>query len=209
MVGWSPRSDAVNIVLVRHGQTSWNAEQRFLGQSDIPLDAVGHAQARALGGVLAGRFSRVYSSPLVRARATAEALNQPLAFDARLAELDQGALEGLRGEEAIARFPDFFRAWATDPAQVVVPGGESLLALQTRALAALDEIVAAAAPGDEIAVVTHQLVIASVTCWALGEPLSRWRAHGVPNVGLTVLAAGSSPWQVLARAVTIDAVAGS
>lgn len=191
----------VVVCLVRHGQTSWNASGRFLGRSDVPLDAVGSRQAAALSLAVGRRFAALYASPLRRARDTALALHvEPRIVDA-LAELDQGELEGLDGPTAIARFPDFFSEWERDPATAVVPGGEPMGALQRRVLDALDAIAGAHRPGEVIGVVTHQLAIASTACAIAREPLTRWRDHRVGNAQMTVLWSGAGAWRILGERV--------
>ena len=179
----------VALVLFRHGRTAWNAERRFLGCSDIPLDDEGRAEVDRLSGRFRSAFSAIYSSPLERARRTAEGLAPPpvLLVDA-LRELHQGALEGLTGPEALARFPDFFAGFAGDPTHLRVPEGETLGEARDRALAAVRRIAAGHAPGDRVAVVTHQMVIASLVCTLSGESLTTWRRYGVPNTGSAVLA---------------------
>ena len=103
------------IYLVRHGRTQFNAEQRFQGSLDSPLTTIGIAQAKAQGRLLRrlipeGSDCPIVSSPLGRARATAERIAEamggaPVAFDARLAEVSLGAWEGLTPDEIDARWP--------------------------------------------------------------------------------------------------------
>jgi len=186
-----------DLLLVRHGRTRYNAERRFLGRTDIGLDEVGHAEARTLADALPGSLVRIYASPLARASETARYLGAEVEAVPDLAELSQGALEGLRVREGVDRFPDFFAAWAVDPTDAAVPGGESLGTCRDRALAALDEIAARHRPGEAVAVVTHQMVIASVACALRGEPLVRWREHGVRNGSLTVVRRTARGWRVL------------
>ena len=207
---WQPALDRGDLViaLVRHGQTAWNAERRFLGCTDVPLDAVGEQQASALGRWLPRRFDRVYSSPLQRALATARALDPAPIPVPELAELAQGQLEGLCRDEAIARFPEFFQAWVEDSVHVEVPGGESLAACQRRAIGALDRLRDGHAGGELVGVVTHQMVIASLSCMVTGEPLDRWRDHGVPNASMTVVAWDGSRYRLLARALRPEAAEG-
>lgn len=178
----------VALALVRHGQTAWNAERRFLGVTDIPLDAVGEAQVEMLAERLGRPFARVYASPLARALRTAHAFDGAPTLVPDLTELGQGDLEGLRWSEAYARFPDFFAAWSADAGACCIPGGESLTGCRDRALAAVERIARAHRPGEVVAVVTHQMVIASVACTLAGERLAQWRAHGVGNATITVLA---------------------
>lgn len=187
------RRDAqVVALLVRHGQTEWNASRRFLGQTDIALDEVGRAQARRAADRLssppARPFAAVYSSPLSRALETARAFHPDPIVVPGLAELNQGELEGLEAPAAFEQYPDFFQAWMQDPGSARVPGGEALSELRDRALHALSQIVAAHAPGEVIGVYSHQMVISSLTCVARGWPLSRWRECRVGNAHATALA---------------------
>ena len=178
----------VVLFLVRHGQTAWNATRRFVGRTDVPLDEVGLAQAERAARALPRPFAGVYSSPLRRALDTARAVQPAPTVIDDLAELDQGELEGLDGPTAFQRFPEFFALWQQDPSGALVPGGESLVALQERALGALHDIAARHQPGEVIGVYTHQMVIASVTCFARSEPLASWRQHRVGNAHGTALA---------------------
>ncbi len=100
------------LYLLRHGETDWNVEQRIQGVSDIALNEVGVAQAEALACALRGRpIARVYTSPLGRARQTAEVVargvDAPLESEAGIAELDQGELEGLAFRELSETHPRF------------------------------------------------------------------------------------------------------
>lgn len=211
---WRHAHDHQRVVLflVRHGQTRWNATHRFLGQTDIPLDEVGVAQAKRAAARLTEPVPRplagVYSSPLSRALETARAVRaEPIVLDG-LAELDQGALEGLAAPEAFERFPDFFRAWAQDPAKVRVPEGESLPELVERAMGALSEIAARHEPGEVVGVYSHQMVISALTCVAHGVPLSSWRDHRVGNTHATALSwAPDRPRVIVQRLPLGDEVA--
>ena len=177
------------VVLVRHGQTAWNAERRFLGATDLPLDPVGERQVAALGERIGGTFDAVYTSPLLRARQTARVLAPPEAIPVDgLRELGHGALEGLDGEAGVREFPEFFAAFAADPTDARVSGGETFREVRDRALAALRAIAAGHAPGARIAVVAHQVVVSTALCTLAGEPLSAWRRFSIPNAGAAVLA---------------------
>ncbi len=191
------RSDALVVALVRHGRTAWNAEGRFLGHTDVPLDAQGSRQAEALAASWRGEFDAVYSSPLARALGTARALAPEVTLDERLMELDQGRLEGLRAEEAMSAFPEFFEAWAKAPETAQVPGGETLSGCRDRAVAALTAIADAHDVGQRVAVVSHQLVIASLRCWVAGKPLAAWRSYRVGNTEMVGLARDPSGWRPL------------
>jgi broad specificity phosphatase PhoE len=116
------------LVLARHGQTSYNAERRFQGWRDIPLDDMGRVQAQALAQALRGRsFARLLASDLVRARETAEAISQavnvPVEVDRRLRECGFGEWQGLALAEVRERWPEEYREWVEKGTPA--PGGES------------------------------------------------------------------------------------
>jgi broad specificity phosphatase PhoE len=144
------------LYLIRHARSTWNAEGRLQGQADPPLDETGHQQVRALVEFLTDEpFDAIYSSPLVRARLTAEALAAPrglsVQFDARLMERHLGEWTGLKGDEARARIAAFTSG---DWRVAGPPGGEGEAALMARAAAALADIIAAH-PEGPVAVVSH------------------------------------------------------
>jgi broad specificity phosphatase PhoE len=137
----------MKIVLIRHGETAYNAERRYQGHRDIPLNDTGVAQARALGVALQnwlGEFSgvRVYASDLERAARTAElALGRPAdQLDARLRELSFGDFEGLTAPEIELRYGELYHRWLERPRLVTPPNAESLEALQARLTAWLDSL---------------------------------------------------------------------
>ncbi len=179
---------ARRMLLIRHGQTSWNIERRFLGRTDIPLDAIGLDQAARLGRRLAGTpLAAVWTSPLSRARQTAAPLGGDARLEEGLVEMDMGELEGLSGSVFQQRYPDLVVAWRDEPHAVRLPGGEVLADVQARGLDALRRIAATVAPGETVAVVTHQLVLATVVCHHQGAPLGAFRTYMHRNTGITTL----------------------
>ena len=104
------------IVLVRHGETDWNRDNRFQGHADPPLNETGRAQARALALELSGQtFAAAYTSPLLRAAETAAILATDLRVgtvpDDSLKEVDVGSWSGLTRAEVEERFPTEFARW--------------------------------------------------------------------------------------------------
>jgi probable phosphoglycerate mutase len=189
LTGWvAPPAPPTWTVLLRHGQTSVSVEKRFGGRIDAPLTAFGRAQAAAAAARLRGAaFDAVITSPLRRARATAQAVLPGLApapgrdevafsVDDELRETDFGAWEGLTFAEARERHPDALSAWLADPA-VAPPGGESLGATIERVGGALRRH-RAAWPGGRILLVTHMGPIKSAVSLALGAgPDVFYRLH--------------------------------
>jgi broad specificity phosphatase PhoE len=159
------------LFLVRHGQTAENARGLLLGRQDPALSEIGRRQAKALADVIPPDV-RVISSPLRRARQTAEALGQPIVVDERWIELDYGSLDGCRPEELSA---DMWRRWRADATFVPPGAGESLRALGERVRAACEELTADAAERD-VVVVTHVSPIKAAIAWVLdvGDEIA-WR----------------------------------
>ena len=154
------------LLLVRHGRTAHNASRRLLGRLDVALDDLGRRQAEALGrvDVIAGA-ARVVTSPLARARETADALGPPVSVDERWIEVDYGVYDGLPLEEVPA---EMWRRWRED-LDWVPDAGESLAAVGRRVRDACAELVAESRDHD-VVVVSHVSPIKSAVAWALGAP---------------------------------------
>jgi len=185
------RGDGTRIVLVRHGQTGWNAGagcERFRGRTDLPLDEAGLAQARALAGRLADRqglpIAALYASPLLRAQQTlaplAAELGLPIQTHPGLLDIDYGLFQGLTHAEAADRYPDLYRLWRAAPGRVRFPEGEGLADVQGRVWALVGE-VAARHPGQGIVLVGHEMVNKVLVCTLLGLDLDQiWRIRQDP-----------------------------
>jgi len=172
--------------LVRHGQTDWNLEGRYQGQVDLPLNAAGWDQARALLTELTGaQFAALYSSDLRRARDTAavigEYLDLPVQIDERLREVRLGEWEGMLFEDIKAQYPREWQARQEDPLNARPPGGEALVEVAARAWTAADDLARIYA-GSNVIVVAHGLSLAVIRVRALGLPLSVAYEH-VPENG--------------------------
>lgn len=192
------------LCIVRHGETAWNAEHRVQGQLDVPLNAVGHAQARAAAKVLAQeRFDVAYSSDLSRARQTAaptvERLSLDLRLDEDLRERHYGIFERLTYAEVKVRFPeDYARFEARDP-EYAFRSGESLRDFSARSIAVLSRIVARH-ENQNILVFTHGGVLDKLYRFITGLPISAERHFGIPNAGLNRIEVTSAGWQIRAWA---------
>ena len=167
--------------LVRHGQTDWNVEARYQGQTDVPLNAAGVGQAQSLAAELTGmHFDAVYSSPLQRARLTAEiiaaGLFLPVQTDERLLEIHQGQWEGEIYYDLLVRFPDEMRARREDPYRFRPPEGESAAEVAARAAKAADDIYRLYRHG-RVLVVSHALTLAALYCLAKQIPLTEIYDH--------------------------------
>ena len=160
------------IIIVRHGQTTWNVENRFRGSQDIPLDETGIAQAQAVSRRLASeKIATVYSSRLQRAMKTAEIIAAPhgvvpISSDG-LSNINYGELEGRLISEIAQELPEFYRALLETPHLVQFPGGNTLNELTTRSIASLQEMIAKH-PNETIVAVSHQVVTRVLICAILG-----------------------------------------
>jgi glucosyl-3-phosphoglycerate phosphatase len=152
--------DPRTLVLVRHGETDWNAEERAQGHADVPLNAVGQAQAETVARVLADlEPARLWSSDLSRAMPTAEhvaaATGLTIEPDPRLREYDVGLRSGLTRADFAAKFPREYAAWLANDSSYLVPGEESSAQVHARVVPALRECLAALSWGETGIVVLH------------------------------------------------------
>jgi len=191
---------ATRLCLVRHGETAWNAEGRVQGQLDVPLSAVGLAQARAVAAALAGeRFAAIYSSDLTRVRQTAEPaagrLGLPLALDAALRERHYGMFERHTYAEVRERYPMEYARFRDKDLDFDFVSGESLRAFAARALACVAALIERHA-GESILVFTHGGVLEMVYRHASGRTLSSARDFEIPNAALNRVEARPGVWRV-------------
>ena len=169
------------LILIRHGETDWNLEGRYTGQSDVPLNAKGISQAKTLANRLADeQLKAIYTSDLSRARQTAEQLAQKTAsqvtVDRRLREIDQGQWEGLLFEEIRSRFQEAWERRLSQPLEVAAPGGETVGAVRARVLESLGEILNTH-PRDKVAIVSHGLALAIIKVHLRGFPIEEVWEH--------------------------------
>ncbi|MCL2497471.1 MAG: histidine phosphatase family protein [Symbiobacteriaceae bacterium] len=176
----------MKLTIARHGETAYNAEGRYQGSLDIPLNAQGLQQAAELAAFLQGRsFDIIIASPLLRARKTAEivaeALQLPLEFDARLVEINMGVYEGLIRSEAAERYPE---VWARDPINKywdeAIPGGESVRQVEARAVAALRHMGEVHA-GKSVLVIGHGFTSRVINRYLKGLPFEEMMSFRLDN----------------------------
>lgn len=152
----------MKIIIVRHGQTEWNKEEIFRGRLDIPLDQTGLKQAAAIAENLRHlNIKKIYSSPLKRALATAQAIGKKTrlkpVIEKDLTDFDFGEWQGLTLAQVQEEFPAGFRQWSKDPGKVIIPGGESLSLARKRVARLLKRILPKKENGN-IVIVTHRVI---------------------------------------------------
>jgi probable phosphoglycerate mutase len=193
------------ILLIRHGETAWNAVRRLQGHLDIPLNAEGERQAAALGQALLGEpLDAIFASDLARARQTAHAIaslrGMDVQVDAGLRERCYGAFEGMMYAEISGRYPDAYRAWQSRDLDARFPEGvhvaETLREFSTRALSAITRIVSARSY-RRVALVTHGGVLECAYRAAHGVGFDRPRDFDILNASLNRLAWDGSALKVL------------
>lgn len=182
----------MRLLLARHGESTWNAERRFQGSTDIPLSARGRAQAEALArGLRPYRVRAAYVSPFRRARETAQlalaGTEVPIVVLDELRELSLGRWEGCTVDEIRAQDGDPYVAWLRAPHDCPPPDSEPLPVVSDRVRTAVERIAAAHPNGDDVLVVSHGGVISVYACHLLGCSFnSLWRLR-VDNASLTVV----------------------
>jgi probable phosphoglycerate mutase len=195
------QKELVTLVVWRHGLTTYNAERRFQGQSDIPLNEAGRAQAAQAARYLAAlQPTAIYSSDLSRAAATADALARltglPVQLDKDLRERSGGSWEGLTASEIAERYPVERATWTP-------PDGESGVAVADRASAALERI-ADGVPGGSLAVVVgHGAALGLAIARLLGVPAEPRVLGPFGNCHWSVLSRRGSRWRLLEHNVGV------
>ncbi|MCC3333491.1 bifunctional RNase H/acid phosphatase [Nocardia abscessus] len=181
--GWTGATGRpTRLLLLRHGQTELSVQRRYSGRGNPPLTPLGREQAARAAKMLAakGGITAVVSSPLGRARETAEAaaaaLGVPVEVHDGLIETDFGVWEGLTFAEAMQRDPDLHARWLGDPA-VAAPGGESFEEVTGRVDAARRDLLERY-PGANLVVVSHVTPIKTLLRLALDVgPALLYRLH--------------------------------
>lgn len=183
------------ILLVRHGRTAWNREERFRGQVDLPLDDWGLQQAELVGQRIASQWqpAAIYASSLQRTLQTAAAIAGACSLHTTiydgLLDIDYGAFAGLTPDEAASRHPDLARAWRRAPHMVLFPDGESLGDVRDRAEVALEEI-STNHPDQTVVLVTHVVVCRLLFCMTLGLDSSHFWQFEPATASISVIEVG-------------------
>jgi glucosyl-3-phosphoglycerate phosphatase len=197
-VRWADRyaGESIRLVLWRHGQTPWNVEGRFQGQTDIPLDEIGVTQAEQAARRLAAlRPDIIVSSDLGRAITTAAPLARLTGLtvtpDKDLRERHGGAWEGLTDAEIRARYPQEHAIWQP-------PGGETSATVAERAGLALARIAERLGAGQLAVVVSHGAALRLGAAWLLGFPEDLWGTIGpLANCSWSVIGRRTGKWRLI------------
>ena len=191
---------STQVILVRHGETDWNREGRIQGHLPIPLNKRGLAQAAAVADRLKTTpFSALYSSDLLRARQTAEAIGRArgarVICDERLREWDLGVLSGLMRAVAEDLHPEAFGIYRNRIVDEPVPGGESVRQRYDRVTEAVQEI-ASAHPEETLVVVSHGGPLGDCYRRAVGAPLNAGLRVDLFNASINRIRIDGEDWRL-------------
>ena len=182
---------SATLILMRHGQTDWNVNGRYMGWMDEALNEEGLRQAERVAQRLdQWPISAVYSSPLKRAVRTADrvARRHSVAVETvqELDEMRLGGWEGMFAVDIAAKYPELWQTWRTNPGDFRMPGGESLGEVRERAVRAFGRIMDTS-EGKMVLAVTHDVVVRLLVAHCLGAGVDIYRRLEVGNASITVI----------------------
>lgn len=169
----------------------------------MDLNRAGLQQAVEIAQRLRGeRVDVIYSSALKRALRTAEAIgrthNLPITIDDDFRELHHGEFEGLTFNEIQLAYPDFIKRWRSDPAELLVPGGERLIDVGKRAWAGMSRIIRRHQPEETAVIVSHNFPILAILCRITDTPLNRYRSFRLDPCGINrIRYSRNKVWQIV------------
>jgi broad specificity phosphatase PhoE len=185
-------AEKCRMVLVRHGETDFNSQSKFIGSIDVPLNSKGLAQVSFLSRRMeAIPFDLIITSPYKRARQTAEGLrcgrNIEIREDAGFREICCGEWEGLTTTEVEKRWPDLLHLWNFAPDKLVIPGGDSLQKVSETIYAAFWR-TARASFGKTVGVASHMISIVLLLMRLSGEEIAKiWEQTPIDNTSVSIV----------------------
>ena len=182
----------MDILLIRHGETHYNTEHRIYGHAQIPLNARGNAQAATVANRLKDTaIAAIYSSDLVRAFATAQAIATPHQLtvhkDAGLREVDVGHWEHLTEADVATKFAREYAEFRTKPGEAPYLGGESFQQVQQRAMHVLERCIHTHAEAQTICIVCHAGTISALICAILDVNINHHPRFRIDNCAISRL----------------------
>ena len=189
------------ILLVRHGETTWNQQGRYQGQVDTPLSERGWAQGRQLAKALSVvKLDACYASPLSRAFNTAKLCAElhglDVTTDERLLEIAHGEWEGMLADEVEQQWPELLYKWRTTVVDAPMPGGEAIDEVADRSMEAFNDI-ARDNEGKTVLVAAHDAVNKAVVCRVMGTDLSHFWQVKQDNTCINVLEWQNGVWRLV------------
>ncbi len=177
------------VIIIRHGETEWNASVKYQGHTDVELSEVGKAQAVKVGERLKKeKINAIYSSDLKRAYDTglqiAKRCRLSCITQEDLRETSFGEWEGLTYKEISSKYPKLVKKWRSDPETIKPPGGESFRQMQERVINIFNKIISKH-PGETVALISHGGTIRVLLCYILGVKLKYYWKFKVDNCSIT------------------------
>lgn len=178
------------LYIIRHGLTPANKENRFAGRSEEPLHSEGIKQIREVGRRLQQvGIKNIFSGPLCRAKQSAELISSlvgaPVVFEDDLTEIRIPHWDGLTKETIRARFGAEYPTWLADPAGFHVPGCETLIDVQRRAVECIEKIFSIHSD-DRVLVVSHLIVIRTLFLYYSNMSIDKFRSIKIDNGTVTL-----------------------
>ena len=194
------RGPATELIVVRHGETAWNAIGKQQGQLDTELSGLGVAQAQAVAEALVGEgIDVLYSSDLGRALQTAEIIARKIGLaivaDVRLRERHLGIIQGMTMAQFQLEHPQEYALFRSDDPDYVIPGGESVRQRHERSVACVNDL-AGNHSGRRVLVVTHGGVLNGLFRHTLGLPLAGLRSFSLCNGSINTFAVKNGQWRL-------------
>lgn len=180
------------VILVRHGETEWNASCKFLGMKDIPLNEKGKRQAEyARNALKSEQIDVIYSSPMVRAYETGEIIRGDrsidIIVDTELREINCGMWEGLDGTEVEKLFPGQIYLWANRPEECKIKGGDTFREVSERMIKEFWKIVREN-KGKTILITSHMISITLLMLDFVGKGIGDiWNVKTISNAALNII----------------------
>ncbi len=192
-------NNTTRLVVIRHGETEWNIQNKFQGHLDSKLTPPGVKQAEAIAGALKGEaYDVIYSSDLGRAKHTAEiiarSLNMKVKTEKDLREINLGVMQGLKKDEFVLKYPEVISKYHADP-EYVIPGGESKLQLYNRVTGILEKIIRKH-KGHNILLVAHGGVLDCIIRHTFDIPLNKQRNFSLFNASINRFAVEDGEWKL-------------
>jgi phosphoserine phosphatase len=178
------------IILVRHGETDWNVQERFRGRADIELNATGRKQAELLAQYLKDvKFEAILTSPLERALKTAQIIatghyRTPVEPVMDLIDIDFGEWQSLSLTDVKEKYAGLYGRWLKEPQRVRIPGGESLAEVRKRALKVVNDVVNRYE--GAVVLVSHRVVNKVIILGLLGLDNSNFGNIKLDTCGITI-----------------------
>lgn len=183
--------------MVRHGEIASNVKRIYAGRSSEKLTEKGLVQAKEVSEKLKNyQVTAIYTSPIYRAVQTATIIREIIGLDFQIEdsfrEIEMGPWEGLSEEEIAVSYPNEWHIWQTSPAELKLPGRETLEELLGRVLKGI-QIIYQNSPDGTLVVISHVAIIRVLLLWHTKQTLNLYRTINVPNVGVFHLQINNLP----------------